>query len=73
MQQEWLLAVLVTTSGWHSEPANQAAGKLGGSAPNGLRKIIPPPPKIIPRNYAIPVWPRAMTGLGKRGGVLLDA
>lgn len=45
---KWLLAGLVTTSGWHSEPANQAAGKLGGSAPNGLRKIIPQnyPPEL---------------------------
>lgn len=38
---KWLLAVLVTTSGWHSEPVNQAAGKLGGSAPNRLLEIIP--------------------------------
>ncbi|KAI4805556.1 hypothetical protein KUCAC02_010161, partial [Chaenocephalus aceratus] len=38
---KWLLAVLVTTSGWHPEPGNQAAGKLGGSAPNGLLEIIP--------------------------------
>lgn len=60
---KWLLAVLVTTSGWHSEPGNQAAGKLGGSAPNGLLKIIP---KIIPQNYAIPVWPCPLMGLGKR-------
>ena len=38
---EWLLAVSVTTSGWHSVPVNQAAGKLGGSASNGLLEIIP--------------------------------
>lgn len=39
---KWLLAMLVTTSVWHSEPtANQAVGKLGGSALNGFLEIIP--------------------------------
>lgn len=41
---KWFLAVLVTTSGWHSEPGNQAAGKLGGSAPKWFAEDYP---KII--------------------------
>lgn len=56
---EWLLAVLVTTSGWHSEPGNQAAGKLGGSAPNGLLEIIPK----LSMNYPPELRHSSQTGL----------
>lgn len=66
---KWLLAVLVTTSGWHSEPGNQAAGKLGGSAPNGLLEIIPKlsmnyPPELCHSSQAL-----SIDGTGKRKSV----
>lgn len=66
---KWLLAVLVTTSGWHSEPGNQAAGKLGGSAPNGLLEIIPKlstnyPPELRHTSQAL-----SIDGNGKRESV----
>lgn len=64
-----LLAVLVTTSGWHSEPGNQAAGKLGGTAPNGLLEIIPKlsmnyPPELRHSSQAL-----SIDGKGKRESV----
>lgn len=63
---KWLLAVLVTTSVWHLEPGNQAAGKLGGSAPNGLLEIIPKlsmnyPPELRHSSQAL-----SIDGTGKR-------
>lgn len=61
--------MLVTTSGWHSEPGNQAAGKLGGSAPNGLLEIIPKlsmnyPPELRHSSQAL-----SIDGTGKRESV----
>lgn len=63
---KWLLAVLVTTSGWHSEPGNQAVGELGGSTPNGLLEIIPKlsmnyPPELRHSSQAL-----SIDGTGKR-------
>lgn len=63
---EWLLAVLVSTSGWHPEPGNQAVGKLGGSAPNRLLEIIPKlsmnyPPELRHSSQAL-----SIDGSGKR-------
>lgn len=64
---KWLLAVLVTTSGWHSEPGNQVVGKPGGSAPNGLLEIIPKlsmnyPPELRHSSQAL-----SIDGNGKKG------
>ena len=63
--------MLVTTSGWHPEPGNQAAGKLGGSAPNGLLEIIPKLSMNYPRElrHSKSVRPCPLMGLG-RGRVL---
>lgn len=66
---KWLLAVLVTTSGWHSEPGNQAAGKLGGSAPNRLLKIIPKLSMNYPPELRHSCLALSIDGTGKRESV----
>lgn len=66
---KWLLAVLVTTSGWHLEPGNQAPGKLGGSAPNGLLKIIPKLSMNYPPELCHSCLALSIDGTGKRESV----
>lgn len=63
---EWLLAVLVTTSGWHLVPGNQATGKLGGTAANGLLEIIPKLSMNYPRELHNSSQALSIDGTGKR-------
>jgi len=64
---KWLLAVLVTTSGWHWEPGNQAAGQTEWQRSETVCwRLSQNYPWVIPQNYAIPVWPRLLMGLGRR-------
>lgn len=63
---EWLLAVLVTTSGWHLVPGNQATGKLGGTAANGLLEIIPKLSMNYPRELHHSSQALSIDGTGKR-------
>lgn len=58
--------MLVTTSGWHLVPGNQATGKLGGTAANGLLEIIPKLSMNYPRELHHSSQALSIDGTGKR-------